>query len=129
MPIFLLPFSYLGWHYTLAFLDLFQIYRNFLWFIYHFFSLPVLGRTLLAPWRRLGEDYPSHLDLGGTLATLFINSLMRLVGFLIRSAVLIFGSLIWLAAALLGSLVFFGWLVLPWLLAVGLVISLQLMFT
>lgn len=117
MPLLVLPVNYLWWHYTLAWRDLSLIYRNFLWFTYHFFSLSVLAQTLFAPWKRLGESYPTHFDLAATMSALLINSLMRIVGFLFRSVMLIVGVLAWLAVFILGLLAFVLWLVLPVLVA------------
>jgi hypothetical protein len=130
MSLLALPLSYLGWHYTLALQDLAGIYRNILRFVYHFFSLPVLVRTIFAPWRRLGEAYPSGmLDISGKLAAFFINSMMRLVGAIIRLWMILFGSLVWLLAAILGLVTFVLWLVLPPLLILGLILSLKLLWT
>lgn len=129
MPLLVLPFNYLWWHYTLAWRDLGLIYRNFLWFTYHFFSLPVLARTLFAPWKRLGESYPTHFDLAATLSTLLINSLMRIVGFLFRSVMLIVGVAVWGAVFSLGLLVFVLWLVLPVLVVFIFILGIKLFVT
>ena len=129
MPLLALPFSYLWWHYGLAWRDLAQIYSNFLWFTYHFFSLPVLVRTLFAPWKRLGEVYPDHFDLGATLATFFINSLMRVVGFLFRSIMLLVGVLVLFLVFIFGLIIFLIWLVLPVLITLIFLTGLKIFFT
>ncbi|MEK7650321.1 MAG: hypothetical protein AAB364_00370 [Patescibacteria group bacterium] len=128
MPLLALPFEYLWWHYTLAWRDLVVIWGNYLWFIYHFFSISVLARTLLAPWKRLGEVYPARFNLGATLATFFINSLMRLVGAVIRIIMLVFGGLVYLLVILLGSVTLILWLVLPLIIILALVLGLALLF-
>ena len=90
---------YVAWHYTAGLLDCLRRLADFLWFIYHFFSVPVIARTLFTPWRRLGESYRRGLDPGRTLETFIVNTLMRLFGFIVR--------IFFLLAALLGLLVTF----------------------
>lgn len=128
MPLFILPFDYLRWHYTLAWRDLILISRNFLWFSYHFFSLPVLVRTLFAPWRRLNEAYPVGFDLGGFLSALFINMLMRLIGFWLRTIMIIVGLAVCLLLFLFSLAVFIVWLFLPFLLLTAMLLGLVLIF-
>lgn len=106
--------AYLSWHYSAALLALFNIWRNFVWFTYHFFSIGLLTRTLFSPWRRLGEDYKKgSLDVESWFETLVVNTLMRAVGVLVRLAVIIFGSLalVLITIAILPALV--AWLFLP----------------
>ncbi|MEK7621656.1 MAG: hypothetical protein AAB415_00590 [Patescibacteria group bacterium] len=75
---------YFAWHYTTGLADCLRLVANFLWFGYHFFSVPVITRTLFSPWRRLGESYRKGFDPERILETLIVNILMRLFGFLIR---------------------------------------------
>lgn len=128
MSAFALLFSYLGWHYTLGLLDLLAIWRNLIWFAYHFFSIPVLVRTWVAPWRRLGESYPTGaLNISAKLEVLVVNTLMRVVGLVARTFVVFLGLLVCLILALLGLLALGVWLVLPWVLVASLVIGLKLL--
>lgn len=129
MPLLALPFNYLWWHYTLAWRDLWGIFSNFIWFLYHFFSLPVLVRTLFSPWKRLGEVYPDHFDLGATLATFFINSLMRFVGLLFRVVLICFGSLVLVVTCVLAVIMFAIWLALPGIIGYAFISGFYLLFS
>lgn len=126
MTLLVLPFSYLSWHYSRAWVGLWAIQRNLIWFIYHFFSLDVLSRTLFAPWRRLGEVYPERFSLSVYLSAFFINSLMRLIGLVARLSVIIFGYLVLFLTCLLGVFSFLVWLFLPFLLLIGFVLAIRL---
>lgn len=126
MPLFYLPFNYLAWHYTLAWRELVTIYRNWLWFISNFFSISLVSRTLIAPWRRLGEAYPTHFNPSGFFASLVINSLMRVVGLIIRLVMLASGLAAWLFFGLFGLTIFLVWLFLPLILIATLVLGLAL---
>lgn len=127
MPILVLPFNYIVWHYTLAWVDLSRICRDLIWFIYNFFSLSVLMKTLFSPWRRLGETYPDHFNLSEIFASFFINSFMRLIGFIIRLLLIIFGSLALFVSVLLGMVIFVIWLFLPLITIAGLIFGIKLL--
>ncbi|MCC6290465.1 hypothetical protein IT398_00045 [Candidatus Nomurabacteria bacterium] len=127
MPILVLPFNYLVWHYTVAWGDLSRIYRDFLWFIYHFFSLPVLLKTLFSPWRRLGEAYPGRFNLSEIFASFFINTFMRLIGFLIRFLLVVFGTFVLFISMLIGFAVFIVWFALPFIVVASLLLGIKLL--
>ena len=120
-------FSYFIWHYTRALAELFVISRDFLWFVYHFFSISILSRSLLSPWQRLDERYKKGFRIGATLETFILNTLMRIVGFLIRSFVILVG-LATLALVFVVEIAFFlSWILLPIIIAVLLVSGIRLM--
>jgi hypothetical protein len=106
VTIFQLPLSYLLWHYTIAWADLVRLYRNIAWFLWNFFSIGLLLRTLLSPWRRLHEG--ARKEAGGLLGSLIMNTLLRCIGFFARAATIFFG----LASLVLWSVLFVGFLVL-----------------
>ena len=119
---------YLAWHYTLALTDFVRLGGNFLWFFYHFFSIPIIIRTLFAPWHRLGERYGHKLDPGAVLGTFIVNTLMRLVGFVIRIIFLAVGLLTLILTAILGTTLFVFWLALPFVILALIWFSIFLIF-
>lgn len=58
----------------------------------HIFSLPVLVRTLFAPWRRI-LTYPSS-GLGDHVRAIADNTVSRAIGLIVRLAVLFTASVI-----------------------------------
>ena len=106
-----LPFAYLLWHYALAWADLTRLYRNLAWFLWNFFSISLLLRTLFSPWRRLHES--AQKDAGGLLGSLIMNTILRFIGFFARVATILFGlaSLLLFCAA--GAAFFVLWPLLP----------------
>lgn len=105
--------DYFRWHYSSALISGFNIWRDFLWFVFHFFSIEALTRTLFAPWRRLGEKYPQNLEPGIWVAAFLVNTMMRVVGAFARTSLIIAGSLAWALAFLTGFLVAILWILLP----------------
>lgn len=96
----LIILSYIGWHYADAIRNIYGIFTNFIWFFYHFFSVPLLSKTLFAPWHKLGGKYK-------------IDILLRLVGFAIRAVILIFALAIIAAIFLAGVVFLILWLLAP----------------
>lgn len=106
-------FSYLYFHYTRSLADFFGVARNLLWFVYHFFSIGVLTKTLFAPWERQGEAYKGGFNIEALFETLIVNTIMRIVGFFIRGFVVMFGVLTLAALSVLLTIGFIFWVLLP----------------
>jgi hypothetical protein len=107
--------EYLVWHYAIAPRELIALWKNFLWFGYHFFSISLLSQTLISPFYRIQEK-TSALQLLNPqefLGNVAANIISRLVGLLLRSSVLALGftAEVLLVAALFPALVL--WLMLP----------------
>ena len=105
--------DYIIWHYTRAFADMTHIAGNFLWFGYHFFSIPLLARTLFAPFHRVRDSSGRGLDLGLIAQNFIFNTAVRAIGFLLRSAVLLMGVIFELNVIIGSIIAFFVWLLLP----------------
>jgi hypothetical protein len=96
---------YFVWHYTQAIKDYWFVSRNLIWFVYNFFSIDILLKTLFSPWRRLGKDDTSEKP--SFLTNLIINVLMRISGFIIRVFSLILGMASFVSISVVVFLGFF----------------------
>lgn len=110
--LYLIPF-YAKWHYSEGFRDLYRNWRSFVLFVIHFFSLRLLFRTWLSPFGRLNEEYKKGFDLEELLETLIVNTMMRLVGFVLRTFVIVSGLVSLLLVFLLGPVLFLLWIFTP----------------
>jgi|SRR3989344_9051522 len=119
---------YFVWHYTNGLLDCLQILADFLWFIYHFFSVPVITRTLVTPWRRLGEPYRKGFDPERMLETFIVNLLMRFFGFVIRSIFLIVAFSTLVSVFLLGLFIILIFFLAPVIILGSFIIGFYLLF-
>lgn len=126
MYLRLIVWEYIIWHYTAALADMAIIFRNFLSFLYHIFSIPILARTLFTKWRQLGETREKRFDIGRFFSALLANMIMRAVGFFIRASVIIAGVCSIFAAVFVGIVVFVFWFFAPFanifILAVGIIL-------
>jgi hypothetical protein len=112
---------YLLWHYSRAFLEIFHVWFNFLWFIVHFFSLPQLLRSLFSPWKRIVEERGNKWDFEDLAAYIIIGFFSRLIGFLIRGTIIILGLLCLFLAIFAGFAVYLFWVAAP-LIIIGLLV-------
>ena len=120
--------KYLVWHYSYALKNIWGIWTNYLWFSYNLFSIKILTKTVFAPWKKLGEDYKEGFNVTDFFATFFINSMMRMVGGLIRVSVIALGLIVILVVLFFGLLFFVIWLFMPAILLLCLFIGLGYLF-
>lgn len=107
---------YLRWHYSTALVDMFRIDRNIFWFLWHFFSVPDTLRTFFSPWQRMGERYKKGLDIESFASTLITNTIMRVVGILMRTILLFSALIFFIISSIVIAITFFIWFFLPFIL-------------
>jgi hypothetical protein len=105
--------SYISWHYSKAFLNIYGIFLNFLWATYRFFSIPLLFKTFFAPWHHLDSQYGKNLGFENFFGTVIVNTLMRLVGMFIKTGVLGAGIICLFLIFVLEIIFFLIWIALP----------------
>ena len=109
----MLLITYIRWHYTQGVVDLVHIVGNFVWFWYEFFSFRLLLRTFFVPFHRLADEGPVGLDIGKLSERIIVNTLMRVVGMVLRSGIMLFGAILIVVTVLLGIGFFVIWLCAP----------------
>lgn len=119
---------YFLWHYSRAFLEIFHVWINLLWFVVHFFSLPLLLKSLFSPWKRIVEPRGKLLDFEDFAGFVIIGLLSRVVGFFVRFTVIMTGSLVLLLTVVGGIFAYVFWLVAPVVLIGGLLVGLRMLF-
>lgn len=77
----------------------------------HLFSVPILVRTLFAPWRRIVSYSSAGLD--ARLRAMADNLVSRLVGFSVRSLVLLTAGVLLAGCAVLAVIQLIVWPLLP----------------
>lgn len=114
MVLLSLARDYLVWHYSVAYVDMFYIWRNYFWFIGHLFSVKDVVRSWISPFKRLKEDGVSIVrDPATFFGNMFVNMIMRLVGFVIRTALIAIALLCFLMLAVVGAWFVLFWTALP----------------
>ena len=118
MPIALV---FWRWYYGEAVKNILTAWKNFIIFASNYFSIPLLFKTLLAPWKRDITKKPRGLDLKIFFEYLSFNAISRGTGFIVRFFTIIAGIIYLFLTIVFGAIFFVLWLVLP-LLILGLLI-------
>jgi hypothetical protein len=101
----------LTWWYGQGWLHIVRSFGSRLVRVSHIFSVPILLRTLWAPWRRI-VTYPGA-GLDAKLRALTDNLVSRCIGFTVRALVLIAAAAILLLTAVGGALLVVVWPLIP----------------
>jgi hypothetical protein len=110
--LLLVPY-YVRWHYGRALKGVFDITLSGMWFFWHFFSISILAKTFFAPFERLHETRHRKFDVEEMFSTVAVNTVMRLVGMLVRAVFIVVGLLAIVLICITGIVGFFAWLMLP----------------
>jgi len=119
-------FDYVRWHYGRSLSEGYAMFKNFEWFVYQFFSVPILLNTFFDKFERLGEEYRKGSGASGIFEAIIVNTLMRLVGMCFRTVLIFVGIVCMMFIALFFIVFGIIWIVLPLLVPVSLFIGLIL---
>lgn len=112
MPIAVF-FNYVTWLYSAGIKEYLIAWANFHWFLFHFFSIGILLRTLFVPWHRMREKGGRGLDIEGMLSRLAVNTILRVVGFVVRAALLAVGLISEIFLFAVAAPIFFVFILSP----------------
>lgn len=110
MPIALV---FWRWYYGEATKGVLIAWKNFIIFATNYFSIPLLFKTLLAPWKRDITKRPQGLDLKKLFEYISFNAISRGLGFIVRFFTIIAGIVYLVLTIAVGAVFFILWLILP----------------
>ena len=113
MQIISIILGYLGWHYGKALYSLSNIWKNFLYFVFEFFSIRLLFKNFSDPWKRMADSYPKSFDLKKYFYAFLANLIMRVFGMVMRLVLIMVGLFCYFIVILFYPLVLIFWLLLP----------------
>jgi hypothetical protein len=112
--------EWLNWHFVEAPAFLLYVWRNYILFALNYFSLPVLLKSFLAPWRKYRWNYPKFFDVGEFFTTLISNTFSRFIGAIMRTVLIVLGILFQVFVVLAGAIILVFWFLLPLIIIAGL---------
>jgi hypothetical protein len=117
------------WMYREGIQEFVRAWINIHWFLYHFFSMPVLVKSLFAPFHRLREKRAQGFDFEDIMSVLAVNILMRFVGALVRSIILLMGVVVEVIAFVVGAAFFLLFILALFAVPVAIVIGAYIIIT
>jgi hypothetical protein len=105
--------GFLQWWYGPGWTDAARRLRARLHDTYLGFSVPLLARTIFAPWRRITTNPGASLQ--DHMRAMVDNAVSRAVGSVVRLMTLFVALGIMAAYGIVGGLLLLAWPVLPWL--------------
>jgi hypothetical protein len=116
-----LLFWWIAWYFWSAPRDILRITRSFLRFGLSYFSIPLLLKTLFAPWRQYVWQYPRGFSLKEYASVFFSNVISRTIGAVTRTILIIVGLMAEFLMLVTGLIIFLFWF-FSGPLAIGLII-------
>jgi len=112
--------SWVQWHFSEMPNFLLLVWKNYILFALNYFSLPLLLKSLLAPWRKYKWNYPRGFDVAGYLSTWISNVFSRFLGALVRIVLIAIGVVFQLFVIFAGAIIFLLWVFVPFIVIAGL---------
>ena len=107
--------TWLVWHFVEVPKFLLTVWNNYILFALNYFSLPILLKSLFAPWRRYRWNYPKGIDVGEFLSTLISNAFSRLMGALMRIILIVVGIVFQIFVLLAGLIIILLLILIPFI--------------
>ena len=105
--------EWFGWHFVAMPRFLFSVWKNYLWFVADYFSIPLLLATLLSPWRQFKFKTVRKFDVGEFFGNLIFNIFSRLMGLVCRLVLIIAGIVSEIIVAVVGVVGIVVWIFSP----------------
>lgn len=111
---------WLVWHFYEMPKFLLGVWKNYILFALNYFSLPVLLKSLFAPWRKYRWKYPKGFKVAEFFNTLISNAFSRLLGAIVRIVLVFVGILFQIFVLAAGLVLFMLWIFIPFIIIAGL---------
>jgi len=110
------------WHFYEMPMFLFGVWKNYILFVLNYFSVLLLLKSFLSPWRKNKWNYPNNLNIKDFLSTFFSNTFSRILGAGMRLVLIIIGVFFQIFVILTGLIVIILWVLMPFIAIAGFLI-------
>jgi len=119
-------FQYLAWHFVDTPRTFGRAWRNYLYFVLNYFSVPLLLKTFFSHWRRYASPYGKGFDPKRYIETFVFNVMSRVIGMILRTLFIILGIVAETFVFSVGLAILLVWIILPLVLVAGFVFGIRL---
>lgn len=109
------------WHFFEMPKFLISVWKNYILFATNYFSLILLLKTFIDPWRREVWKYPKALDIGAIFSTFISNVFSRVLGAMLRTALIVTGALFQVLVLVVGALAVIIWILIPFIIILAII--------
>ncbi len=120
--------QYFSWHFLDVPRELLKAWKNYIRFFLHFFSLPILLKSLFSPWHGITWSYGRGFSFSRYAETIISNGFSRAIGFFLRLFLIVFGLVLELAVLIMGFLILIIWFLLPLIIIFLFIFGIRLLF-
>ena len=110
---------WLIWHFYEMPKFLLEVWKNYIFFALNYFSLPILLKSLFAPWHRYKWKYPKVYEVAEFFNTLVSNLFSRFLGALIRITLIAVGIAFQIFVVFAGLVIILLWILIPFIVIAG----------
>ncbi len=104
---------YFAWHYSRGITDYLRNWMNLVWFLWHYFAVGLMLKTLFATFRRIETPKRPGFHPDDMAGDMVVGMLMRLIGFFMKSVIILVALIALLFVLVGGALLFMLWLCAP----------------
>ena len=119
---------WLAWHFWEVPKEIVAGWKNFLLFNLESFSIVLLVKTLFSYWHKYSWSYGRGFDFKVYLEAALSNLISRIIGAIIRIILIVIGIVSELFIFFAGLIILLAWLLLPFIIIVGIVFGFSLAF-
>lgn len=109
----------ISWHFFDVPKEILKGWKNYLKYNLEYFSVPLLLKTYLSPWRGYKWSYGRGFDIKVWAEAAFSNLISRGLGAFMRTFLILFGIITEIIILFLGLITILFWLFLPMIFAIG----------
>lgn len=102
------------------------IWGNIIVFIFDYFTVYGLWKTLFWPYKRYRQYMPKPFNLTAFFEMIVFNGFSRMIGFFIRTITIAIGLLAEFFVLIFGSFIYLFWLILPFLLIALIILGIKM---
>lgn len=107
------------WHFWEMPKFLVSVWNNYILFATNYFSLPLLLKTLISPWKRNAWRFPKGFDIQEYANVIVSNIFSRIIGVGMRIILIIAGAVFQIFVLIAGLLVILFWILIPFIIILG----------
>ncbi|MDD5621444.1 MAG: hypothetical protein PHS27_02555 [Candidatus Pacebacteria bacterium] len=108
--------------------EILRIWKNYLRYYSYLFSIPLLLKTLFAPWRKYSWSYGRGFNIRRWAEAFVSNSFSRIIGAIMRSFLIIIGIIMEIFVLIIGGLVFLLWMLAPIVIVICFILGINYLF-